>query len=182
MNENVKPTCICDLGYDKGVLKKTIENNVFTIYGNINKNNYIILRYHGELIDNVNYENYTNNLYVTYFFDNNEQKKETICLAKCSKCIGENYCALIYLDEYSKINFEFTLKSNDGTTVLPQDNSMNFELSIKNNPLTDIIEKIEKEETSNLPVAPKDSEIQFKELINKIKLFFTSIFSKKNVA
>ena len=27
MNENVKPTCICELGYDNGVLKKTIENN-----------------------------------------------------------------------------------------------------------------------------------------------------------
>lgn len=181
MNENVKPMCICDLGYDKGVLKKTIENNIFTIYGNITKRNYIILRYHGELIDNVNFENYTNNLYISYFFDNNNQKKEKLCLAKCTKCIGENYCVLIYLDEYSKINFEFSLTS-DIDTIQPEEEPMSFELNIKNNPLSDMMEKIEKEEVPCLPVAPKDSEIQFKYFINKIKMFFSSMFTKKDVA
>ena len=181
MNENVKQMCICDLGYDKGVLKKTIENNVFTIYGNITKNNYIILRYHGALIDNVSYENYLDNLYITYFFDNDSKSKETICLAKCNKCVGENYCALIYLGEHDKINFNFSLKDTLENIVTYNDNNMIFELNIKSDPLTDIMNKYEKEEASNLPIAPKDSEIRLKEMINKIKLFFTSIFTKKNI-
>ena len=181
MNENVKPTCICDLGYDKGVLKKTIENNVFTIYGNINKGNYIILRYHGELIDKINYENYTSNLFITYFFDNNDEKKETICLAKCNKCIGENYCALIFLNEYSKINFEFHLE-NAENHIVTNDTNMIFELNITNNPLTNILEKYEMEEQAKLPIAPKDSEIKLRNILNKINAFFTAIFNKKNVA
>ncbi len=32
MNEFVKFECACKLGYDKGALKKTIENNIFTIF------------------------------------------------------------------------------------------------------------------------------------------------------
>ena len=32
MNEFVKFECACDLGYNKGALKKTIENNIFTIF------------------------------------------------------------------------------------------------------------------------------------------------------
>ena len=32
MSENVKFECACDIGYDKGVLKKTVENNIFTIF------------------------------------------------------------------------------------------------------------------------------------------------------
>lgn len=32
MNEFVKFQCACDTGYDNGAIKKTIENNIFTIF------------------------------------------------------------------------------------------------------------------------------------------------------
>ena len=68
MNENIN-TCVCNIGFNKGALKKSIENNIFTIFGNISKYSSIVLRYHGELIDNICYEQYNNNLYIKYFFD-----------------------------------------------------------------------------------------------------------------
>jgi len=140
MNENVKTPCVCELGCDKGVFKKTIENNVFTIYGNISQNSYIIIRYHGELIDNIDYENYSDNLYISYFFDENKQETRTVSLAKCTKCIGENYCALIELGEHESLTFEFN--SVDAAAEHSElQEKMLFSLEIKRDLLTDVLQK-----------------------------------------
>jgi len=178
MNENVKPVCICELGCDKGALKKTIENNVFTIYGNIIKDNYIILRYHGELIDNIAHNNYQNNLYISYYFDGNINQKQTICLAKCSKCIGESYCTLIHLEKYNNINFSFFLLQEKQSTYLYGNDETSFTLDIGKNTLTDFLQKYDIEENSNLPIMNKSNNLQIKKIINNIKNFFLSLINK----
>lgn len=181
MNENVKIMCTCELGYDKGALKKTIENNIFTIYGNLQKNNCIVLRYHGELIDNIDYENYSNDLYISYYFDNYLELVHTVPLAKCCKCVGENYCTVIELEEHTNISFEFHLNTSFSQITPHSQNNMTFKLDIKNNPLEDVLQKCELEETKNLPIAQNDSAIQIKKIINNIKAFFLYIFRKKDV-
>ena len=175
MDENVKHKCICELGCDKGALKKTIENNVFTIYGNITKNSYVILRYHGELIDNINHNNYQNDLYISYYFDD-KPEKHILCLAKCSKCVGESYCALIALEDYSKISFEFFQLEQDKHII--GKNETSFSLNIENNTLNDFLKKYGLEENANLPVIEDKHEIQLKKIINNIKSFLLSLFRK----
>ena len=93
MCENVKSSCSCDVGIDKGVLKKTLENNIFTIYGNLTENNSIVLRYHGLLTDNI-LDNSTT-LNIEYCFDSIENDKTSLALDKCAKSLGDCYCANI---------------------------------------------------------------------------------------
>lgn len=175
MDNNVNSSCICELGYEKGVLKKTIENNIFTIYGNINKSNYIVLRYHGQLIDSIDHNNYKNNLYISYYFDDNINQNHVVSLAKCSKCIGENYCTLISLENYNSISFNFFMlpEGKDNSSCYTEETS--FTLPITENPLTNILQKYGIEDNNNLPITTNDKQIQikFKKLISWIKQLFS---------
>lgn len=177
MNENVNNSCICGIAYTNGVFKKTIENNIFTIFGNICKNNNIILRYHGELIDNICYEQYGNNLYIKYFFDDDKSTTTSLNLAKCTKCVGENYCMLLALDNHSKITFSFCLKEDLG-----KENLMSFNLNIKEDILTNFINKYSEDETTainyNLPVLENKHTINFKKILQGIKEYLLSIKKK----
>lgn len=182
MNENVKITCACELGYDKGALKKTIENNVFTIYGNLNKNNYIVIRYHGELIDNIMPDNYENNLFVSYYFDGDDKKVQHLPLAKCNKCIGESYCTLISLEEHNNICFYFSLHDNSSSahdnSFLTEPEKQIYNLNIFKDPISDIFEKYGLEENTNLPVLEQESNLQIYKFIQTIKSFFTKILKR----
>ena len=174
MNENVKVSCVCARGYDKGVLKKTIENNIFTVYGNLNKNSYILLRYHGQLIDNIDYNNYTNNLYISYFFDGNKENISNSTLAKCEHSVGENYCALISLDEHDCIDFQFYLRSENEDNICSE--ATTFKLDIQIDPLENLIQKHGLADITALPVSQEENEIKFKKILNSIKKIFSSLF------
>lgn len=177
MNENVNNSCICSDSYNNGIFKKTIENNIFTIFGNICKNNNIILRYHGELIDNICYEQYENNLYIKYFFD--DDKSNTACsnLAKCTKCVGENYCIFLALDNHSKITFSFCLKEE-----LEKENLMSFNITIKEDALTNFMKKYDEEKEAaanyNLPTIESKHTINFKNILQGIKDYLVLIKKK----
>lgn len=173
MNKNENTACICNLGCEKGAFKKQIENNIFTIFGNITKNNSIILRYHGELIDNICYEQYENNLYIKYFFDDDKNNMFETPLAKCTKCIGENYCALIELKEYNKITFSFCLKEN-----LEKEKLMSFNLNINDDLLTAFMNKYDDNINTNLPVLESRQTITLKDILQKITGYL-SIIKKK---
>ena len=178
MNENVKIDCCCDQGYDKGVIKKTVENNIFTIYGNITKNNCIVLRYHGELMDSINCQNYSNNLYISYFFDNNSVETIHMPLAKCSKCVGESYCSLIDLGCHDNIAFEFYVL-NEAEKKCSKEPTHIFNFQIKNDPISDILEKYNVEENSMLPAVSSAKEIELKKVIGIIKKMIMSLFNRK---
>lgn len=167
MNENVNNSCICTIGYDKGAFKKQVENNIFTIFGNISKNNTIVLRYHGELIDNICYEQYENNLYIKYFFDDDKNALNKVNLAKCTKCIGENYCTLIELENHNKITFSFCTAQD-----LEKEGLMSFNLNISEDLLSSFVNKYEEKTSENLPVLENKHEIKLKNIIQTIKDYF----------
>ena len=172
MCENVNLKCACDEGYDKGVLKKTIENNIFTIYGHLNQKNTIVVRYHGELTNNE--LNETKEFNIFYYFDNMKQNTKTIKLQKCTKCIGECYCCTLDLDSYRSLHFGFF------------DNYGNYELScntiitldIAPDPISSLMQRYGFEENTNLPTYEKNNDnlFAFKSIFNSIKLFFNNIF------
>ncbi len=174
MNKNANNTCICNLAFDKCAIKKTIENNIFTIYGNISKNSSIVLRYHGELIDSICYEKYENNLYIKYFFDDDKTSINYKCLAKCTKCIGENYCALIDLENHEKITFYFCSQDN-----ITSEDLMSFNLNISENLLSSFISRYEDRINENLPVVESKKELRIKSIIQTIKDYF--ILLKKKI-
>lgn len=173
MNENVNTTCICNLACDKCTIKKTIENNIFTVFGNIAKNNNIVLRYHGELIDNICYEKYENNLYIKYFFDDNKTNTLHQCLAKCTKCVGENYCTLIDLGAHEKITFSFCTKDN-----MDKEDLMSFNLNISEDLLSLIMDKYENKPNEYLPVVETKKEIRIKNILQIIKDYFALLKRK----
>ena len=164
MNENVNNSCICNLACDKCAIKKTIENNIFTIFGNVSKNSSIVLRYHGELIDSICYEKYENNLYIKYFFDDNKADTISQCLAKCTKSVGENYCVLIDLEKHEKITFSFCTKDN-----LEKDNLMSFNLNISEDILSLVMDKYEDDKDKNLHVLESKKDIKIKTMLETIK-------------
>lgn len=174
MCENVKSSCSCDIGYDKGVLKKTVENNIFTIFGNLIQDNYIVIRYHGILTENNN----SNNLYINYCYDlsGNEKKKNT--LTRCSKCEGECYCAVLNLEKHTKIFFSFS----DNTQNIEDNNNQMFELDIQKDPISSIMQRYGFEQNNNLPVSQESENIKIhyiKSILENIKYFLQNIFNKK---
>ncbi|MBR6689140.1 MAG: hypothetical protein IKL68_03910 [Clostridia bacterium] len=173
MNENVNNSCICTIGYEKGAFKKAIENNIFTIFGNISKNNSVVLRYHGELIDNICYEQYENNLYIKYFFNDDKNTIHKTKLAKCTKCIGENYCVLLDLKHYDKITFSFCVEQD-----IEKEDMMSFTLNIKEDLLSSFMERYEDVANSNLPAIETKHELNIKNILQTLKEYFLAIKRK----
>ena len=167
MNKFVKLECACDIGYDKGALKKTIENNIFTIFGNITQNSSIVIRYHGVLTDN--HEKQFN---IYYYFDTPDNTKTYIALKKCAKCSGECYCANIDLDCHSKLYFGFTDENNNIDNNVKKD----FELSISPDPISNIMQRYGFEENPNLPICEDKTECVNK--FKKILIGIQNIFKK----
>ena len=174
MNEFVKFECACDIGYDKGVLKKTIENNIFTIFGNINQKNSIVIRYHGILTESS--DNNLSEINMFYFFDNASNEKNIIKLQKCSKCNGDCYCATIDLDIHHSLNFGFFDENNK----YELNNDVAFKLDIAPDPISNLMYRYGFEQNTNLPTCDenKDKIFVFKNILNNIKDFFSTLFKK----
>jgi len=173
MNEIVKRNCACELGYDKGALKKTIENNIFTIFGNLNQKNSIVIRYHGILTEH-NTEN-TTTFNMFYYFDGLENDKKTIKLQKCTKCLGECYCATIALNDYHYINFGFFDENNNHEPAI----NNSFKLDIATDPISSIMQRYGFEQNTNLPTNIEDKENLFENILMSIKDFFKKLLKKQ---
>ncbi|MBQ3047596.1 MAG: hypothetical protein IJD48_01110 [Clostridia bacterium] len=174
MNEFAKFKCACDTGYDKGVLKKTIENNIFTIFGNLNHKNSIVIRYHGCLTENNPNNSTTFNMF--YFFDDNVCNKKIIELQKCTKCGDNCYCTSIDLDTNNKLSFGFFNSNNE----YELNKNFTFNLDIALDPITNIMQRYGFEQNTNLPVCEKQKENMFifKHIMDNIKIFFANLFGK----
>ena len=172
MNEFVNFECACNIGYDKGALKKTIENNIFSIFGNLNQKKSIVIRYHGKLTDIE--DNNSTEFSMFYFFDNLESDKKTVKLHKYSKCPGECYCATIDLDMYHTLNFGF-LDNNENYEL---NGNIPFKLDILPDPISNIMQRYGFEQNTSLPTVPhkKDNIFTFESIFNSIKLFFKNCF------
>lgn len=173
MCENVKLSCSCDIGYDKGVLKKTIENSIFTIFGNVYQENSIVIRYHGYLTDNENAQNFN----LSYCFDNQASDKKTISLTKCTKCDGECFCSVIDLDKHTKLYFSF----EDDKKNIDKNGDKMFELNIIKDPISSIMQRYGFEKNENLPVKKQieDKKINcLQNLLDNIKYFLCNLIVK----
>lgn len=175
MNEFVKFECACDTGYDKGAIKKTIENNIFTIFGNLNQKNSIVIRYHGLLTENDTNDSTEFNMF--YFFDNSENDKKIIKLQKCTKCGGTCYCATLELNTNNTLHFGF-FDNNDNYEL---NDKIAFKLLIKPDPITNIMERYGFEHSPNLPVCEETSSKSFtlQKIFSGIKAFFSNFFNKQ---
>lgn len=173
MNEFVNFECACNVGYDKGALKKTIENNIFSVFGNLNQKNSIVIRYHGPLTEIE--DNNSTEFSMFYYFDNLENNKKSIKLHKCTKCTGDCYCATIDLDMCHSLNFGF-LDSN-GNFELKNDIT-SFQLNILPDPISNIMQRYGFEQNSALPALEKKSNtiFSFGNIFNNIKLFLKNCF------
>ncbi len=178
MNEFVNFECACNTGYDKGALKKTIENNIFSIFGNLNQKNSIVIRYHGILT--AKEEDNSTVFSMFYYFDNLENDKKTIKLHKCTKCAGDCYCATIDLDMYHTLNFGFL--NNNGNYEL--NNSYPFKLDILPDPFSNIMQRYGFEQNTALPTLEKskDKFFVFESILNKIKVLFKKYLKNNSCA
>jgi len=177
MNEFVKFECACDEGYDKGALKKTIENNIFTVYGNLNQKNSIVIRYHGELTEDSHDDCKEFNMF--YFFNNAESEKKTIKLQKCAKCSSDCYCCTLDLDMNHALNFGFFDKKNNYEI----NSSNSFELEIFPDPISSLMQRYGFEKNTNLPTNPQAESNLFtlKNIFNNIKNYIQCLFKISSV-
>lgn len=164
--------CACDAGYNKGVLKKVIENNIFTIFGNLSQENSIVIRYHGILTETTN--NTPSQFNMFYFFNNKENEKKTIKLQKCNKCVGDCYCATIDLETNDSLSFGFFNDVNN----YELNGEKAFFLDISPNPISNLMQRYGFEKNTKLPVCEvtKGEFFIFKNIINKIKNIFFKVF------
>ncbi len=174
MNEFVKLECACDAGYDKGAVKKTLENNIFSIFGNLNQKSTIIVRYHGMLTEHSCDENRKFNIY--YYFDNDLNTKKIVELKKCCKCIGDCYCASINLDMNHLLNFGFFDDNNNYEIVGDKD----FELTITPEPISALMQRYGFEDNIYLPTCDNtvDTLLTWPKILNHIKAFFNKFLKK----
>ena len=176
MNEFVNFDCACNTGYDKGALKKTIENNIFSIFGNLNQKSSIVIRYHGLLTETE--EKNSGAFSMFYFFDNLENNKKIITMHKCTKCDGDFYCATIDLDMHHSLNFGFL----DDDSNYELNGNVPFKLEIHPDPISNIMQRYGFEQNTALPTLEKKEDKFFVlgNILNAIKCFFYNYFKNNN--
>lgn len=111
--ENKERFCCCSEAAKKGIYVKSLENDNFSIYGNLMHNRSILLNYHGKLINSFNKLDYNKskipNIYLYYCFDNNWNDKKIINMNVCNSNTYElSYCTIIDIPENENINIAFT--------------------------------------------------------------------------
>lgn len=148
---------------------------IFLLFsGNLNQNSTIVIRYHGTLTENDG--NNSTEYSMFYYFDEAENDKKVIKLHKCTKCVGECYCATIDLDINHRLNFGFFDESNK--YEINTDKA--FQLEIAPDPISNIMQRYGFEQNTNLPVIEDKNSKSFamKNILNAIKEFFGSLFKK----
>ncbi len=113
-----------------------------------------------------------------YYFDEAENDKKIIKLQKCTKCIGECYCATIDLGINHSLNFGFFDKNyryelNAGKA---------FKLEIAPDPIANLMQRYGFEQNINLPTCEenKDKIFAVHDILNVIKEFFANLFKKSS--
>lgn len=111
-DENKHRNCCCSEAVKKGIYTKSLENDSFSIYGNLMHGRNILLNYHGKLIKNNDITNDNKssapNIYLYYCFDNNWNDKKIVNMNVCNKDSKLSYCSIIDIPENENINIAFT--------------------------------------------------------------------------
>lgn len=116
-DENPKRICYCNDAIKEGIYTKAIENESFSIYGNLIQGKNILINYNGNLTKNYTSENKIPNLYLYYCFDNDWENKKIINMSVCKQKNALSYCFIINLPtDHTNINIAFTNDNNEWDT------------------------------------------------------------------
>lgn len=148
---------------------------IFLLYfGNLNQNNSIVIRYHGALTENDAIDSTEFSMF--YYFDKAENDKKNIKLQRCTKCIGDCYCATIDLGINHSLNFGF-FDSNNNYEL---NANKAFQIEITPDPITNIMQRYGFEENTNLPTCEptEDKVFKLQNILDLIRSLFGSLFKK----
>lgn len=177
MKENEVEKCCCELGFEKGAIKKNFEFENFSIFGNLMKKNTIVIRYKGSLSKKT-LEN-SNKIILYYVFNNDWTNKQEIELKPCHH-EKESFCTTIDLQDNMCITFGFCNSLGE----YDKDLANSYSLKIANNTIDDIMKRYGIEENTELPVTLIDTKNIniITSVFNKIKGIIINIFSRTSNA
>lgn len=109
MNNNL---CFCiDVLHSSENFKLNYENDVYSIYGDINKNNTVLIKYHGYLIPNNELD--SKKIFINYGYGNFWAEKDVKEMNMCKNSEKASYCLLLDLANAETFNFCFMDSSNN---------------------------------------------------------------------
>jgi len=173
MKENEVEKCYCELGFEKGAIKKNCEFENFSIFGNLMKNNTIVIRYNGCLTKK-HFENH-HKIILYYVFNNDWTNKKEIELKPCHH-EKDSFCTTIEQRDNMCITFWFYSTNGEYDKNLAN----SYSLKIANNTIDDIMKRYNIEENNDLPVTLDDTKnmSRISSVFTKIKGMISKMFLK----
>lgn len=158
--------CRCKEGFDSGAMKKSIEFENFSIFGNIMKNNTIVVRYNGHLKFNSNVKMY-------WVFNNDWDNIQSASMSICDYD-KNSYCAILELKDEFSISIGFC--TDNTTDAISQANSYTFKIA--QNTIDDIMKRYNFETNEALPTVTEKKNIhKLENIFNKIKEIISQFFA-----
>lgn len=142
--ENEKTCCCMKALESKETLKLSFENEVYSIFGNLNKGEKIIIKYFGDLCANEELED--KKILLNYGYGNLWSDKNVIEMTSC--CHNDKNC---YCTELELIN-------NDNLFFCFMDNNNNWDLNNNSSYMINIDDSITTIAKKNIAVAIADEE------------------------
>lgn len=171
MCENEVEKCCCKEGFDSGAIKKSFEFENFCIFGNIMKNNTLVIRYNG-------YLKFNNTVKMCWVFNNDWNTIHTSNMSLCDYD-KNSYCGIIPIKDELNISIGFI--SANSKDAITQSNSYSFKIS--QNTIDDIMKRYNFEENEALPIVQDNSKHMNKlgNILNKIKEIVRAVFTNQNL-
>ncbi len=159
--------CRCKEGFDCGALKKSFEFEDFCIFGNIMKNNTLVIRYNGHL-------KFKDNVKMYWVFNNDWNNIHTSYMSICDYD-KNSYCALLHITE--ELNVSIGFYTDTTSDSISQAKSCSFKIS--QNTIDDIMKRYNFEPNEALPIIQKENKHMNKleNLFNKIKQLIHTVLS-----
>lgn len=180
-DENKQRICCCTEAVKKGIYEKSLNNDNFSIYGNLMHGKSVLINYHGKLIKNNDITNDDKskapNIYLYYCFDNNWKERKIMNMNVCNKGNEISYCSIIDIPENENINIAFTNDNEEWDTT----EKGTYYLKIYPDVEKAILKRYNLDAvppviiSENLPTMPINF---FKKLKEKSYTFFTALKSK----
>lgn len=117
--------CDC-INHLKDNLKLNIDEKKFSIYGNLNNGESIILKYHGDLL---NEDNKFDDIFINFGYGNMWENRSTLKMQKCNYSDINTYC--INISFIHKDTFYFCFMDNNNNWDLNNNSSFSFEIEEK---------------------------------------------------
>ena len=176
--KNVKK-CHCDVGFENGAILKSIEEESFKLYGNLVKDNYIVIKYEGILCKHLEKSKNSDNIYVDdniniiYYFNDDLTTLRSMCLTECLHSENKGFCSSFKLDSNNSISFYFTTSSG----TIDNNNGNCFRYEIKKDPIKALMEKYCDKPNESLPTIKEEKQNMFAIFFNwfeKIRQAFSN--------